>query len=307
MASRLTRRYIRTGVYRTHYFECGDGPATIIGLHGGGAGSSGSSSIGPLVPYLGDGYRLLAPDGVGGFGHTDCNAPAGYGLHSRVDQLELFVDMLCLDRFTLVGNSQGAWVAARYAHLHPDRVQSLVLIGTATISKAMGIPMPETPGLKTLQQYDGTREGMERLLGALIYNRSRITAELVQERHLSSMRPGAKEALAGFFASNRAFESDPLQTVRFSMLSTLAQLTRAIPTIFIWGEEDAFAPPSLGRQLQDMLPDAEFHFVADAGHQVQTDRPEVVAELTSKLIETSAHRDGAKDPTRTAPEPLHSA
>lgn len=284
MASKLLRRYVRTGGYRTHYFEAGDGPATIIGLHGGGAGSSGSSSIAPLLPYLADDCRLLAPDGVGGFGHTDCDAPAGYGLHSRVDQLELFADVLCLDRFTLIGNSQGAWVAARYAHLHPERVERLVFIGTATIGKAMGIPMQVTPGLRALQQYDDTPEGMERLLAALIHDRTRITDQLVRERHESSIRHGAKEALAGFFKANHAFESDPLQALRFGMLSTLPLLTQLIPTIFIWGDEDTFAPPSLGQQLEKMLPAATFHFVPGAGHQVQTDRPDVVAELTRTLI-----------------------
>lgn len=283
MANALQRRYVKTGGYRTHYFEGGEGARVIVGLHGGGAGSSGSASIAPLMPYLGDQFRLLAPDGVGGYGYTDCDAPAGYGLQSRVEQIELFADTLCLDRFTLIGNSHGAWMAIRYALLHPHRVQSLVLIGSATIGKAMGMPIPQTPALSALFQYDYTLEGMARLLEGIVYDQAKITPELVQDRYLSSIRPGAKAALDAFFRDNRVFESDPVQALRFSFSNTLPELTRVIPTAFIWGEEDAMAPPSMGRQLEAMLPAAAFHFVPGAGHQVQTDKPDVVAEITRQM------------------------
>jgi pimeloyl-ACP methyl ester carboxylesterase len=46
-----------------------------------------------------------------------------------VDDLESVVDMLDLDRFPLLGVSQGAAVAVAYAARHPERVSRLVLCG----------------------------------------------------------------------------------------------------------------------------------------------------------------------------------
>jgi pimeloyl-ACP methyl ester carboxylesterase len=64
----------------------------------------------------------------------------------------------------------------------------------------------------------------------------------------------------------------------------LPALAKTIPTIFIWGENDIFAAPSLGRELEVLLPDIKFHWVKTAGHQVQTDQPEIVADIVDKLI-----------------------
>jgi pimeloyl-ACP methyl ester carboxylesterase len=70
---------------------------------------------------------------------------------------------------------------------------------------------------------------------------------------------------------------DPNLRLKFDMRHTLPKLT--IPAICIWGEDDGFAPVALGRQLEKMLPNIKFHYVANAGHQVQNDQPQVVAKL----------------------------
>jgi pimeloyl-ACP methyl ester carboxylesterase len=66
------------------------------------------------------------------------------------------------------------------------------------------------------------------------------------------------------------------------MRSNLPKLT--IPTICIWGEDDGFAPVVLGRQLEKMLPNIKFHYVANAGHQVQNDQPELVTNLMREFL-----------------------
>src|SRR5436853_3237821 len=160
----LRSRYVMAGHVRTHYTEAGtNGPAVIL-LHGGGAGSSGEAGFGRMMPLLADRFQVYAPDGVGGFGETDIAAPVPEGMQSRVDQLEDFVDALCLDEICLSGNSQGAWVAARYALEHPNRIKKLLLISSATIANAMGISGPETEGMRALRSYDGSRESMRRVL-----------------------------------------------------------------------------------------------------------------------------------------------
>ena len=65
--------------------------------------------------------------------------------------------------------------------------------------------------------------------------------------------------------------------LKYDMTYALPKLT--IPTMFIWGEDDKFAPVELGRQLEKLLPNIKFHYVANAGHQVQNDQPELVGKL----------------------------
>ena len=122
---------------KTHYTESGGNGPVIVGMHGGGAGSSGEAGLGKLLDILGDRYRIIGLDSIGGYGETD-PVPLRYGLQSRVDHAAAFVDALCLDTFTIMGNSQGAWCAAQYAIQHPDRVENVILLSSGSIGGAMG-------------------------------------------------------------------------------------------------------------------------------------------------------------------------
>jgi len=275
-ATTIRSRYIMAGTIKTHYWEVGDNGPVVIALHGGGAGTSGSAGMGALMLLLGDSFRVIAVDGVGGFGYTDPAAPAPYGVQSRVDHLERVVEAMCLDKFAVIGNSQGAWVAAKYAIEHPDRVTKMALVASATIGAAMGIPEEHTPAFKALAGYDFTRDGMVAMLKALVHNEAKVTPELVDLRFHASLLPGVREALAGFGAGGRYLQSEAMFP-NFDMRTTLPAITKHIPTIFFWGKQDAFVPMHVGEKLQKMLPDVRFYFVDGAGHQVQTDQAESVA------------------------------
>jgi pimeloyl-ACP methyl ester carboxylesterase len=64
-----------------------------------------------------------------GFGLSDWKVP-DFSFESRVRDLEAVVDAAGLERFALLGMSQGGPVAVAYAHRHPERVTRLVLHGS---------------------------------------------------------------------------------------------------------------------------------------------------------------------------------
>jgi pimeloyl-ACP methyl ester carboxylesterase len=277
-------RFVMAGGVKTHYTESGgDGPV-LIAMHGGGAGSSGVAGLGALMSLLSDSFRVIGLDSVGGFGLTDPQGSVEYGLQSRVDHLAAFVDALCLDRFSLIGNSQGAWCVAKYTITHPDRVENLIMLGTGSIGTAMGHKMPPSEGQKLMAAYDNTPAGMRNLLEGLVYDRTKITDELVKLRQAAAQRPGAPEAFKAMAQANRKLQGDPLYWPIFDMRTSLPAITKLIPSIMIWGENDIFAVPELGRTLEPMLPDVRFHWVERAGHQVQTDRPETVADIVRNFV-----------------------
>lgn len=284
MAGKFVPRFVMANRIKTCYLDVGVESPVLVALHGGGAGSSGAAGMGKLAERLQGEMRVVAPDGVGGFGFTDPAAPTPYGAQSRVDHVADFVDTLCLDRFHLVGNSQGAWVAARYAIKFPDRVKSMSLIASGTIGKSMGLEMPTTPGLAALFAFDGTREAMRKMLMALVHEPANVTDELIDARLASATRPGAAESMKRFAVGNKYLETDPVMSGNFDMRRTLPAVTRVIPTQFLWGENDTMVVPAMGRQLEKMLPDVRFVFIPEAGHQGQTDKPDLFADLIRKQI-----------------------
>ncbi len=273
----LRSRYVMASGVKTHYSEAGDDGPPIVLLHGGGAGSSGDAGFGQTLLILGQKFRAIAIDSVGGYGGTDPYAPVPLGIQSRVDHLTNFVDALCLDKFAIGGNSQGGWAAAQYALLHPERVTKLFMVASATMTNAFGIKGEITEGQKVLQGYDGTRAHMKKLLQALIMDQDKITDELIDMRQDAASRPGAAEARKAFQEGNRAYMANPDPKTPFIMAGRLDKI--GIPTTFVWGENDAFAPPEIGKQLEPLLPNTPFHWIPNANHQAQNDQPEVVGKI----------------------------
>lgn len=278
----LRQRNVMAGRIRTHYSECGDNGPTVVLCHGGGPGSSGEAGFAQLMQALAPKFQVYGPDSVGGFGETDPYYPASEGVQSRADQLEAFMDTLCIEKAIVGGNSQGAWVAAKYALEHPDRVDKLVLIASNTIAGAMGMEVPMTAGMKAIRAYNGSEETMRAFLETVVYNKSLVTNELVKARNACANRPGAEQARKIFAEGQQRLTKDPNLKLKYDMRDTLPKLT--IPTIFIWGEDDGFAPVELGRQLEKMLPKMKFHYVAKAGHQVQNDQPAIVSKLITDFL-----------------------
>ena len=71
----------------------------------------------PLVRYDGRGTGLSQRDGV------------EISLERWVDDLACVVDSLSLERFVLLGVSQGGAIAIKYAARHPERVSHLIIHG----------------------------------------------------------------------------------------------------------------------------------------------------------------------------------
>jgi pimeloyl-ACP methyl ester carboxylesterase len=278
-SSQLRSRFVVAGGVKTHYVEAGEGERVVVAVHGGVPGSSGAGNMGALMVALSGTFRAIALDSVGGFGQTDPSAPVNYGLQSRLDHLTSFIDALGLEKISLIGNSQGGWCIAKYAIMHPDRVENLILLGSGSVAKAMGLNQLPSEGLKLMEAYDGTHVRMQQLLEGLICDRTKITPRLVGLHQAAAQRPGAPAAFKALGEANRRLQNERKYWPMFEMQTALPAITQFIPTTMIWGTNDIFAVPSLGRLLEPLLPAVKFHWLDDAGHEVQIDRPEYIADI----------------------------
>ncbi|MDO9396155.1 MAG: alpha/beta hydrolase [Herbiconiux sp.] len=104
--------------------DIGDGPVVVL-LHGI---ASSSASWRPLVPLVSPLYRVVAID-VLGFGGSRAAEGAAFTLDEHVEALHKTLRGLRIrGRFTLVGHSLGALIAARYAAVHRRDIAQLVLV-----------------------------------------------------------------------------------------------------------------------------------------------------------------------------------
>ena len=110
-----------------------DGDAVIL-LHGLADSSFSFSRVLPLLPAH---LKVVAVDQRG---HGDSDRPAfGYTVDTFASDLLALMNVLQIDRATIVGHSMGSFVARRAAERAPDRVARLVLIGTGLTARAKAV------------------------------------------------------------------------------------------------------------------------------------------------------------------------
>lgn len=255
---------------RTNYLDAGEG-APVVLVHGSGPGVSAYANWRLTIPRLASSFRVLAPDMVG-FGFTERPEPITYHLDTWVGQLIGFLDALGLDRVSIVGNSFGGGLALRVAARHPERVDRLVLMGSA------GVRFELTEGLDAVWGYQPSVPAMRRLLDIFAFDRTLVSDELAEVRYRASVEPGVHESYAQMFPAPRQRWVDALATPD----DELAALRH--PTLVVHGREDAVIPLSNAVHLLHTIPDCRLHVFGRCGHWTQIEHAQEFADLVAGFL-----------------------
>jgi pimeloyl-ACP methyl ester carboxylesterase len=214
---------------------------------------------------------------------------ADFSFEAWVRDLELVVDARRLDRFPMLGISQGAAVAVAYAARHPERVSRLVLYGGYARGRLRRDPTPrQIDEANVLQQL--TRLGWGRGDPAF---RQVFT-------HL--FMPDATPERQRWLDELQRASTSPTNAVRFESVfhhidvTDLAPHVRA-PTLVLHAREDAMVPFDEGRILAALITDARFVPLESRNHILQEDEaawPHFLEELRAFLA------DGAASPQPAA-------
>jgi pimeloyl-ACP methyl ester carboxylesterase len=174
---------------------------------------------------------------------------ADLGFNAFVEDLEAVVDTLHLDRFPLVGVSQGCAVSIEYAVRHPERVTGLILIG----------------GYAAGWRHMASPEEQERRKALIRLTEVGWGTDNAAYRHVFSktfMPDASNEDLAWFDEFQRKTAS-PKNAARFQdafgnidVRHRLAQVQA--PTIVLHSEQDHRNPIDGGRAMAAGIPGALF-------------------------------------------------
>jgi non-heme chloroperoxidase len=215
-------------------------------------------SFGRLLPLLPASHRAYSLD-QRGFG--DSERPAGgYAIDDFAADVAAFLDAVGVARATLVGHSFGSFVARRVAQRHPDRVERLVLIGSAVTA--------DNAVLREVQAIVRSLE--DPLPPAFVREFAASTVHVplpapffegVVAESLKAPARVWRAALDGLIAADDA--------------GRLGRL--AAPTLLLWGEQDALFSRADQERLVAAIPGAALTVYPDTGHSPNWERPERVA------------------------------
>lgn len=258
---------------KAHYAAAGESGPPIILLHGGIQGSSGAAGWRLMMPFLAEnGFRVYAPDRPA-FGLSDTREAfwPKRGWMSWVQFVDDFANALNLDSFHLAGNSQGAQTAAYYTVYHPERVRSLAMIASGGLNAALGIdPADLKKGIST-SPFTGTPESMGAMLTAIIHRKESLSDDLLEMRTRAANNHS--EAYAAANRWNREAAADPNRSHMIDLRGKLDKIT--IPAIYLYGMQDVLGPVENAYLQEDRLPNVQFFYPDDCGHQGQTDQPDM--------------------------------
>jgi pimeloyl-ACP methyl ester carboxylesterase len=249
-----------------HYLVAGDPEGEpVVLLHGV---STTAATWLPMVPALTEEYRVYIPDRPGR-GLSD--APSYRGRNLRWFMVGYLLDLfeaLDLEQPHVVGNSLGGQQAFLLAIDH-ERVDRLCLVGApGGISKEFSLlwRLMTVRGLNRLlfwlnglgDPIEGAQDQTEQFLVA---DDSAVSREFYELLAASSGMSERQQSL-------RSLQSEQGSFGRMHSLFDLREEIVGIdrPTAFVWGTEDSFWEPEVGRPVAEGMPDAEFHVLTDHGH-----------------------------------------
>lgn len=181
-----------------------------------------------------------------------------------VRDLETVVDALSLERFPLLGVSQGCSVSIAYAIRHPERVSRLVLYG----GFARG-------ALKRGRQAD---KAQAEAMITLIRHGWGQDNPAFRQLFTSSFIPGGTQEQMEWFNELQRISISPENAARVRETSCNIDVTEllpkvTVPTLVLHCREDGIVPFDEGRRMAAMIPGARFVSLDGRNHLMLEDEP----------------------------------
>jgi pimeloyl-ACP methyl ester carboxylesterase len=222
----------------------------------------GANMWAPYHDALAGSFHVLAPDHLG-FGESE--RPDWLdGIDDLVFHYLDLLDLLAIERLSIVGSSLGGWIAAAFAVAHPERVERLVLAAPAGI-KVDGVP-----------RYDVFANPIETTLQHLFHDPSRAAQILPAEYGAEVIVRGYHELTTLARLTWNPYLYDPKLQQRLPRLQH--------PTLLIWGENDTLLPPAHGEAFAALLPCATLKVFPACGHLVPFECAEAFASVATDFL-----------------------
>jgi 2-hydroxy-6-oxonona-2,4-dienedioate hydrolase len=267
---RQSREFLEILGLRTFYIKVGEGHPLVL-CHGGSPGTCSSvnwqRNIDPLAEA---GFAVYAFDQPG-FGLTD--NPSDYSLDFRYEHARAFVDWVKLERYHVMGNSMGAYLAARLA-LEDPRARKLVLVSSNTLAPG-GSPESQAKARKhaeELRAYTPSYENMLKMTRGTLHHQELVTEELVRERYEMSTGKNFRAQTARANAAKSKSLGDDLENIKAK-------------TLILWGRNDRGTSLDQALLLFQKIPGAELHIFDRCAHWVQWDHAERFNALVSDFLQ----------------------
>jgi pimeloyl-ACP methyl ester carboxylesterase len=166
------------------------------------------------------------------------------------------LDELGLRQVPAIGFSLGAWLAAEMATMCPETFQRLVLVG------AMGVRPPSG------EIYDMFLEVAKVFITTSYLN----PANTPEFQKICPDTPTPEQAEAWELAREEACRLGWRPYMHDPSLPHLLRRLRKLPTLIVWGRQDAIVPVSVAEVYHSSIPGSQLAFLDNCGHHPEIEQ-----------------------------------
>lgn len=286
--------------YRRAYRMMGSGPPLLL-LHG--IGDSSASWV-PIMPALAEHHTVIAPDFLG---HGNSDKPrADYSAAAFANGMRDLLEVLDIDRATVVGHSLGGGIAAQVAYQYPERCERLVLVSSGGVERDVNpllrlCAAPFSDLLLTPLRLPLGRLGIHLALDALTATGHPIGRDADELRRVFESLPDGP-ARGAFTRTLRSVVDWRGQVV--TMLDR-CYLAAHMPVLIMWGTHDAVIPVEHATVAHEAMAGSRLEIFDGAGHFPHHFDPERFQSLLADFIATTEpatyDRETVRDLLRSGP------
>lgn len=289
-------KFVDVGGIRTRYYEKGQGEAMVL-VHGSRFSPWGSANTWSLnIEGLAKRFRVLAADKLGSGMTDNPKSVDDYTQHAIVQHMYGFMQVMGVKKFHVVGQSNGAYTAARLALEHPEMCKSLVIVDSGTL----GPPAGDMTGRRKDLFANGPADLKDYIRfhwSKLSVNTANITDDYVAAGYYMATRPKGLQTLkdlnsdgleagADSEANSKRFRQDKEQTHQWIREGRLT-----MPVLITWGASDPSAILPIGIKLFEMISEkcrrSQMHIFNNVSHFHYREIPEEWNRVVMNFIEMS--------------------
>lgn len=262
-----------------HYVDEGKGEP-IVFIHGTPAWSFVYRR---LIREFSSTHRCIAPDHLG-FGLSDKPPGADYTPQAHARRLEALLKSLNLTNCTLVVHDFGGPIGFSFAFKHPDKIARVVVANSWLWS------------LKKEASVQQASKVLNTWLGRFLYLRLNISPRLLFKEGVAQKKQFTKaihKHYTGVFptpATRQALHQMGLALLGasdwYARLEEKIPVLRDKPFLFLWGMKDKYFQERFLKKWEQAFPNHSTVRLKNAGHFIQEDAPEQVAEALGRFLKT---------------------
>lgn len=194
------------------------------------------------------------------------------------DDVAQLADALNLERFPIIGGSQGGPYAIACAYKLPERLTSVTLVSSVAPLNAPGVTVGMNRGISFMTQLVARAPKIAEALFGLMGRMAMRNPERMVKQIFANL-PEDERKLVSSADAMRIFAQDMPESYRRGGKPGVDDMRAVLldwgfrlediraRKIFLWqGEADPNVPPAMGRYLAATIPNVEATFVPNEGH-----------------------------------------